>query len=200
MMSVMSSVGRPTEVSTITMVTRPAWGMPAAPTLAAVAVILHREKGHRDAGREREKWRSVRRDTKEGKGSDPQNKEQIQSDFYQKPMQRYPLVFYWDLAGVSSYDGHLNSSYCRCKSSCFVCLFVLKLSCCCCLVAQSCLTLCNPMDCCPQGSSLHGISQARILEWVAISFSRGSSRPRNQTPISCIGRQILYHGATRYTP
>ena len=51
MMSVMSSVGRPTEVSTITMVTRPAWGMPAAPTLAAVAVILHRKKGHRDTGR-----------------------------------------------------------------------------------------------------------------------------------------------------
>ena len=44
--------------------------------------------------------------------------------------------------------------------------------CCCCLAAKSCLTLCNPMDCSPPGSSLHGISQARILEWVIISFSR----------------------------
>ena len=40
---------------------------------------------------------------------------------------------------------------------------------------QSCLTLCDPMDCSPPESSVHGISQARILEWVAISFSRGSS-------------------------
>ena len=47
------------------------------------------------------------------------------------------------------------------------------------------------------GSSVHGISQARILEWVAISFSRGSSWPRDQTHVSCIGRQILYHWATR---
>ena len=46
-------------------------------------------------------------------------------------------------------------------------------------VAQSCLTLCDPMDCSPPGSSVHGILQARILEWVAISFSRGSSQPRD---------------------
>ena len=52
----------------------------------------------------------------------------------------------------------------------------------------------------PRGSSVHGISQARILEWVPISFSRGSSRPRDWIPISCIGRQILYHWATRETP
>ena len=43
---------------------------------------------------------------------------------------------------------------------------------CCCLVAQSCPTLCDPMDCSPSGSSVHGIFQPRILEWVAISFSR----------------------------
>ena len=46
--------------------------------------------------------------------------------------------------------------------------------------------LCNPMDCSPPGSFVHGISQARILEWVAISFSRGSSRPRDQTQVSCL--------------
>ena len=52
------------------------------------------------------------------------------------------------------------------------------------------------MDCSPPGSSIHGISQARILEWVAISFSRGSFWPRDWTHISFIGRQILYHWAT----
>ena len=48
----------------------------------------------------------------------------------------------------------------------------------------------------PQGSSVHGISQERVLEWVAFSFSRGSSPPRDQSHSSCIGRQILYHWAT----
>ena len=51
-------------------------------------------------------------------------------------------------------------------------------------VAQSCPTLCNPMDCSLPGSSLHGIFQARILEWGAISFSRGSSQHRNRTRVS----------------
>ena len=58
---------------------------------------------------------------------------------------------------------------------------------------QSCLTLCDPMDCNSPGSSVHGILQASILEWVAVSSSRGSSRHRDETPVSCIGRQILYH-------
>ena len=63
-------------------------------------------------------------------------------------------------------------------------------------VAQSCPTLCDPMDYSPPGSSVHGILQARILEWVAISFSRGSSQPRDWTRISCVsctGRWIPYH-------
>ena len=47
--------------------------------------------------------------------------------------------------------------------------------------AQLCLTLCDPMDCSLPGSSVHGIIPARILEWVAISFSKGSSRPRDRT-------------------
>ena len=51
-------------------------------------------------------------------------------------------------------------------------------------VAQSCLTLCNPMDCSLTGSSAHGILQARILEWVAICFSRRSSWPRDHTWVS----------------
>ena len=62
-------------------------------------------------------------------------------------------------------------------------------------VLQSCATLCTLMDCSPPGSCVHGLFQARILEWVAISFSRVSSQPRGQTHVSCIsvGRQILYH-------
>ena len=51
-------------------------------------------------------------------------------------------------------------------------------------VAQSCPTLCDPVDCSPPGSSAHGILQARLLEWVAISFSRGSSWPRNWIQVS----------------
>ena len=51
-------------------------------------------------------------------------------------------------------------------------------------VAQSCLTLCDPMDCSLPGSSVHGILQAIVLEWIAISFSRGSSQPRARTWVS----------------
>ena len=53
-------------------------------------------------------------------------------------------------------------------------------------VAQSCLTLCNPMDCSLPGSAVHGIFQAIVLEWVAISFSKGSSWPRDRTCVSHI--------------
>ena len=68
-----------------------------------------------------------------------------------------------------------------------------------CMHAKSlelCPTLCSPMDCSLPDSSVHGILQARILEWVAISLSRWSSQPRDQTHvsyISCIGRWVLYH-------
>ena len=55
----------------------------------------------------------------------------------------------------------------------------------------------TPVDCSPPDSSVHGISQARILEWIAIFFSRESSQPRDQTLISCVVRWILYHGVTR---
>ena len=55
-----------------------------------------------------------------------------------------------------------------------------------CLVPQSHLTLCDPVDCSPPGSSVHGILQARILEWVAMPSSRESRQPRNRTQISCI--------------
>ena len=57
---------------------------------------------------------------------------------------------------------------------------------------QSCLTLCNPMACNPPGSSVYGILQARILEWVAIPFSRGSSRLKDRTQVSCIAGRFFH--------
>ena len=61
---------------------------------------------------------------------------------------------------------------------------------------QSCSTLCSPVDCSPPGSSVHGTLQARIVEWVAMPSSRGSSRPRDRicvSYVSCTGRWVLYH-------
>ena len=71
---------------------------------------------------------------------------------------------------------------------------------CVCTLAQSLscvwLFVSNPMKCSPPGSSVRRIFQARLLEWVAISSSRGSFRPRDRTHVSYIGRQIIYHWAT----
>ena len=58
---------------------------------------------------------------------------------------------------------------------------------------QSCLTLCNPLDHSLPGSSVHGILQASILEWVALSSSGESSGPRDRARVSCLGSQVLYH-------
>ena len=71
-----------------------------------------------------------------------------------------------------------------------------RLGLCVCPVMWSCLTLCDPMNDSLPGSSVHGTFQARILQQVAIFYSRGSSRPRGQTRMSCTGRWILYHCAT----
>ena len=68
-----------------------------------------------------------------------------------------------------------------------------------CSIPQSCLTLWDPMNYSPPGSSVHGILQGKILEWVAMPSSRGSSQPRGQTHVSCVsctGRQVLYLWAT----
>ena len=65
------------------------------------------------------------------------------------------------------------------------------------LAAQLCPTLCDPLDCSLPGSSVHGILQARILEGVTISFSRGSSRPGNQTWVSCTVGRFFTNWATR---
>ena len=66
-----------------------------------------------------------------------------------------------------------------------------------CLVAQSCLTLCDSVDCSPPGISFHGILQARMLDWVAIPFSRGSSQPRDGTWVSCIAGRLFSVWVTR---
>ena len=68
------------------------------------------------------------------------------------------------------------------------------------LVAQLCPTLCDSVDCSPPGSSVHGILQARMLEWVAIPFSRGSSWLRDRTLVSCIAGRFFIAWATREEP
>ena len=65
---------------------------------------------------------------------------------------------------------------------------------------KSCLTLCDPMDCSLPCSSVHGIFQARVLEWGAISFSRGSSQPRDRTQVFCIVSKTLYHLSHQGSP
>ena len=65
-------------------------------------------------------------------------------------------------------------------------------------VAQSCLTLCDPKDCSPPGSSVHGIFQARLLEWVAMPSSRGSSRLRKSNVQLLRCRQIIYSLSHEY--
>ena len=71
---------------------------------------------------------------------------------------------------------------------------------CVCVCSQSCPNLCDSMDYSPSDSLVHGIFQARILKHVATSFSRGSSRLRDQTCVSCIGRQILYQLRHQFPP
>ena len=68
------------------------------------------------------------------------------------------------------------------------------------LVTQLCLTFCDPKDYNLPGSSVHGILQARILEWVAITFSRGSSQPRHRTQVSHIAGRFFTIWATREAP
>ena len=87
----------------------------------------------------------------------------------------------------------------------YFCTWLIPLSiicpaCMCAKLLQSCPTLCSPMDHHPPGSSVHGILQARILHWVAIPFSRGSSWFRDQTWVSCIEGRLYTLWATREAP
>ena len=92
--------------------------------------------------------------------------------------QRGSPDFYWSTVALWAHVSLVNRPY--------------GVHVCCSLVPESCPTLCDPVDCSPPGSSVHGISQA-ILEWGAISFSRKSSQPRDQVGVSC--KWIPYHWA-----
>ena len=102
-------------------------------------------------------------------------------------------ILQWGFYELHSFLNQEESSKINIKSS----FKPYDVVCWCFLITKSCLTLCNPMDCSTPGSSVYGIFQAKILEWVAITFSGGSSQPRDQTCNSCVSRQILYCWATR---
>ena len=108
----------------------------------------------------------------------------------------YPIILYWVLNLYMLISALVLPIFFPSWSHSLSSFYHLKLACCC-LVAKLHLSLCDPMDYNLTGSSVHGMSQAKILEWVAISSCTGSSQSRDQTHVSCIGRQILYHWATR---
>ena len=97
-----------------------------------------------------------------------------------------------ELVAISSSRGSSRPRNWNCVSN-YVCVCV----CVCVLVAQSCPTLCNPIDCSLWGSSVHRILRAIILEWVAIPFCRGSPQPRDWTWMSCIAGRFFTVSATR---
>ena len=116
---------------------------------------------------------------------------------WQKEMSVVPICFFlWVMQNVGILFIMTFCSIFDFLTYCInICLFSSFLEVCC-LVTKSCPTLCDPMDYSLPGSSVHGIFQTRILKWVAISFSREFSWPRNQTHFSCtscIARRILYH-------
>ena len=78
----------------------------------------------------------------------------------------------FDIIDVNVSDAHALKHVCVCVCVCVCVLF-----------AQSCLTLCYPLDCSLPGSSVHEILQARIVQWISIPFSKGSSQPQNQTQV-----------------
>ena len=91
------------------------------------------------------------------------------------------LYFYWSKVGLPCC---VRLWYIANWFSVYICVCV-------CMCVQSCLTLCDSVDCYLPGSSVHGISQARTLEWIAVSYSRGLSRPRDQSHISCLAGRFF---------
>ena len=98
------------------------------------------------------------------------------------------LINFTHFACINSFYHHNNSK----KQVLLVSIYILWNE-----RTQSCLTLCDPMDCSPPGSSLYGILQARILEWIAISSCRGSSQPRDWTQVSHIAGRLFPNWTTR---
>ena len=97
------------------------------------------------------------------------------------------LSFYFIRNILVSSPFHFVLNYVSLKLQSFITTSFL----CCCLVAKLCLTLYDPMDCSLPGSSVRGISQARIMEWLALAISKGFSRPRGQTPVSCLAGRFF---------
>ena len=107
------------------------------------------------------------------------------------------LTLYWVLGSFFGIESQGTWSRLKARSACWgtefvhhstIFLFALAHVV---YLLQSCLTLCDTMDCSPPGSSVHGIFQARRLEWVAISFSRGSFGPRDGTCVSCLAGRFF---------
>ena len=101
------------------------------------------------------------------------------------------MVFYFILSTFfCSEIDNPHDLYTKCNFNSLINIFVSG------LVTQSCLTLWDPTNCSLSGSSIHGIPQARILEWIAVPFSRGSSWPRDLTQVSCTTSRFFTIWAT----
>ena len=145
---------------------------------------------------------------------------QFQACFHEKVIQGFPLVAtspgWWNGAADASWEPQVGRAWAFCvpanKGPSFpewhalllqmenYFPFPLSQPLCVCVCVLSHSDSLRPVDCSPPGSSVHGIFQVRMLEWVAIFFSRGSSQPRERTFISCVGRQILYHLSHQGSP
>ena len=130
------------------------------------------------------------------KGCQEERRTNRQSTDDSQGSETFPPIMQWWLCDIMHLTKHMkciNTKSELCKP--------FKRGLCLCLITQSCPTLCNPLDCSPPGYSVCWIFHTRILEWVAISFSRGHSQPKNQTCLSLLAcllcRQILYQMSYR---
>ena len=135
------------------------------------------------------------------------NQKSVNISCFLKLKSKYPIkwIFCWQMTKVGEKKKESShkeeTKIIQGVGSLFFCQFYVRHqdACCCYSVANFVLLFCDPMDCSPPGSCLHGISQARLLVWVAVYFSRVSSWPRDQTHVSCvscIGRQVIYNWDT----
>ena len=111
------------------------------------------------------------------------------------------LSLYNNKISIKKYMTRMPSRLCLLNNPCQqICVVIMGSACMHVKSLQPCLILCNPLDYNLPGSSVHGILQARILEWGAIPFSKGSSQPRNRTRVSCIVGTFFTIWAIREAP